>query len=343
MRGLAKTTLILALLVLFSGVQAYAGHAALLLEEPYGKLGALSPTGHAAVYLSDVCADTPTHLRRCDPGEAGVVLSRYHHIDGYDWIAMPLIPYLYAVDSPLQIPASVDEDSVLRLRDRYRRNHLMELAPDQPGKQIPGGGWTELVGEAYNRKIYGFAVETRPEQDDALIAALNDSRNHRRFNLFFSNCADFAQKLMNFYYPHSVRRNFIADAGLLTPKQAARSFTHYARRHPDLTLNTFVIAQVPGSMHRSTSADGIVESLVKSKKYVLPIAVLHPIIAAGLIVAYLGEGRFHPDPNAVAYDPLGSPEAALPVSSPSYFPRGPFSSSLSLLTASGDSYPRTGP
>ena len=34
-------------------------------------------TGHAAVYLSGVCAETPLVLRRCGPGETGVVLSRY--------------------------------------------------------------------------------------------------------------------------------------------------------------------------------------------------------------------------------------------------------------------------
>ena len=61
--------------------------------------GAFNPTGHAAVYLNHVCAETPTELRMCRTGEYGVVISRYHKIDGYDWIAIPLIPYLYAVNS----------------------------------------------------------------------------------------------------------------------------------------------------------------------------------------------------------------------------------------------------
>ena len=33
--------------------------ATLFLEEPYGKLGFFTATGHAAVYLSGVCAETP--------------------------------------------------------------------------------------------------------------------------------------------------------------------------------------------------------------------------------------------------------------------------------------------
>jgi hypothetical protein len=34
------------------------------------------------------------------------------------------------------------------------------------------------------------------------------------------------------------------------------------------------------------------ESVVKSKKYVLPLAVLTPQVTAGLVVAYLTDGRF---------------------------------------------------
>src|ERR1700675_4917957 len=74
---------------------ASVGHAsaALFMEEPYGAFGAVNPTGHAAVYLNHVCADSPTVLPPCHDGEFGVVISRYHKIDGYDWIAIPLVPY----------------------------------------------------------------------------------------------------------------------------------------------------------------------------------------------------------------------------------------------------------
>jgi hypothetical protein len=50
--------------------------AILLLEEPYGKLGFFSATGHSAVYLSGVCAESPLILRRCALGQMGIVLSR---------------------------------------------------------------------------------------------------------------------------------------------------------------------------------------------------------------------------------------------------------------------------
>jgi hypothetical protein len=286
--------------------------ASLLLEEPFGEFGAMNPTGHAAIYLNRVCAETPTQLRPCREGELGAVLSRYHRIDGYDWLAVPLIPYLYAVDDPSQIPATATARLEVKLRDTYRRDHLADLVPDDPVHEIPRGEWIELVGASYDRRIYGFAVATTADQDEALIAEFNDRRNISHFNLLFNNCANFSEKLLNFYYPHSIHRNFIADAGVMTPKQAAKSLVKYSRRHPEAEMRTFVIPQVPGSIPRSKGVDGVVESLVKSKKYVVPLAALHPFVAGTLIAAYLGDGRFHPDPHAEVYNPAESMEPGEP-------------------------------
>ena len=86
---------------------AQAG-ATLLLEEPYSYDGAFAGTGHSAVYLSNVCAVTPVILRPCAEGESGVVLSRYDGVAGYDWVAIPLIPYLYAVDQQDAVPLFAD-------------------------------------------------------------------------------------------------------------------------------------------------------------------------------------------------------------------------------------------
>jgi hypothetical protein len=316
MRPLNPLRSVLQLLLIFAGAifacSSARGDAALLLEEPFGDFGEMNPTGHAAVYLNHVCADTPTRLRPCRDGEIGVVLSRYHRIDGYDWLAMPLYAYLYAVDDMSQIPDSATRKLELKLRDTYRREHLEELVPDDPVHEIPRGEWIQLLGASYDRRIWGFQINTTSEQDDALIARFNDRRNVSHFNLLFNNCANFSEKILNFYYPHSIHRNFIADAGVMTPKQIAKSLVKYSRRHPDTEIYTFVIPQVPGSIPRSTSVNGVVESLVKSKKYVVPIAVLHPYIAGSLIAAYFSDGRFHPDPNAAVFNPAfaADPSAA---------------------------------
>lgn len=292
------------MLTALCAIPAHAGKVALLLEEPYGHFGSMNPTGHAAIYLSDVCAETPVRLRHCMPGETGVVISRYHNIDGYDWIAMPLLPYLYAVNYADEIPAEADPGMVVRLQDRYRREYLMDYVPDDSRREIPDGDWTQLLGESYIRKIYGFSLETRPEQDDALIALLNDRANRSHFNLFFNNCANFSENILNFYYPHSIHRNFIADVGLMTPKQAAHSLEKYAKRHSDLEFTTFVIPQVPGTIRRSTHVHGVIESLIETKKYALPLMLLHPAVTGSLVAVYFGDGRFHPgSQNEAVFNP----------------------------------------
>jgi hypothetical protein len=296
-----KRISLLAFLVVISSPAARAD-VALLLEEPFGGFGAMNPTGHAALYFTRICAGSPTELRRCGPNEMGVVISRYHRIAGYDWIAMPLVAYLYAVDNPAQIPVEADAALEATLRDNYRRAHLLELAPDDKKGRTPGGEWIQLVGASYDRKIYGFEIETAPEQDDALIAMLNERHNRSHFNLLFRNCADFARAILNFYYPKSVGRNYIADTGIMTPKQAAKSLVKYSRRHGDLQFTSFVIPQVPGSIHRSDSTDGVVESLVKSKKYVIPLVAWHPYVAGTLLAAYISDGRFNPSKHATVFD-----------------------------------------
>lgn len=283
------------------GVRAHAD-ATLLMEEPFGTFGAINPTGHAAIYLNHICAETPTELRACRPGEFGVVISRYHRVAGYDWLAIPLVPYLYAVDRVEDIPSTADAELEAQLRDAYRRKHLMDIVPDvSEGKdagEAPKGDWIQLIGASYDRKIYGFEIETTPEADARFIAEFNDNRNVSHFNLFFHNCADFSKMLLNVYYPHAIHRNFFIDLGITTPKQVARSLTKYAKRHPELEFSTFVIPQVPGTIHRSHPINGVVESLVKSKKYVVPLFVLSPQVTAGMIVAYLADGRFKAPKNS---------------------------------------------
>jgi len=279
---------------------------ALLMEEPYGEFGAFNPTGHSAVYLNHICAETPTELRLCRPGELGSVISRYHKVDGFDWIAIPLVPYLYAVDSVDDIPKSVDKQQVAALRDDYRRKYLRTMIPDGPDGKMPGGDWIQLVGSSYDRTIHGFEVESTQEQDERFIAIVNDKRNISHFNLFLHNCADFSRVVLDTYFPGAVHRNFIADVGLTTPKQVAHALVKYAKKHPDINMTAFVIPQVPGTIHRSHPVDGVAESLVKSKRYLLPLVILQPEVAGGAIAAYLVDGRFSPPKHAIVFN-VGDP------------------------------------
>jgi hypothetical protein len=269
---------------------------AVLVEQPYGKLNIFNPGGHSAVYLDHVCAESPTKLRPCRPGELGVVISRYDGIGGYDWLAMPLIPYLYAVDSAVEIPATMDKADEIHIRDAYRRKYLEAIVPDMPDGDAPGGNWYELAGSAYDRTTYGFQLKTTPEQDAEVIALYNDRSNKQRYNGFFINCADFARVLVNRYYPHAVRRNLIADFGVTSPKWVARSVSHYASKHPEAGLQVFEIKQVKGDLPRSHSNTGVAEALVK--RYGLPLVVLSPEAAGVVLAAYVGDGRFRMPKNA---------------------------------------------
>jgi hypothetical protein len=277
-----------------------------LLEEPYALDGELAGTGHTAVYLSSVCAESPTVLRHCRPGESGAVLSRYHHVGGYDWLAMPLLPYLYAVERPEDIPLIADAAIESAMRDAYRRKYLEELVPDGPGGQTPPGDWYELIGSAFDRTLYGFQIATTPEQDDLFIAAYNDRSNHQAYKLVTSNCADFVRNVVNFYYPKAATRSFFADLDVATPKHVAKSFVSYAHHHPDMPSSAFVIPQIPGSIKRSTPIHGVVDSVFKSKKYEIPLLVFHPFVGGGFAVAYMVSGRFNPARDAMMFSANGA-------------------------------------
>ena len=279
--------------------------ATLFLGEPYGYDGGLAGTGHASVYLSRVCAASPVVLRLCAPGETGIVLSRYRSIGGYDWIAIPLIPYLYAVEKQEDIPLFVDAKLLAFLRDRYRRDRLESLVPDLPDGGTPGGVWYELIGASYIRTIYAFEIATTSEQDAALIRKLNSRPNRQRWTLITANCADFARGVIDFYHPHAVHRSIVADLGVTTPKQLARTLSSYTRRHPELRTSrpsNYAIPQVPGTVPRSRPAHTVTECALTAKKYMLPLFALHPYIAGALVAGYVGHGRFNLSRNALILD-----------------------------------------
>ncbi len=278
--------------------------AALLLEEPYGLFGAINPTGHTAIYFANICAETPVKLRRCGPGEPGSVISRYQGIAGYDWVVVPLVPYLYSVENLSEAPAQVDGAMVRRLRDRYHEEHLDSLGEMVFEGNMVRGGWTQLIGVAFERRTYAFRFATTREQDDAVIARLNSRPNRSRFNLAYNNCADFARTVLNVYFPRTFRRNFLPDAGMTTPKQITYKLTRYASKHPEIELNVFEIPQVPGYRRMSRSNKSVSASLMTTG-YAVPIFLWNPYLAGGLFLDYLTRGRF---PSIPEHPPVLTPD-----------------------------------
>ncbi len=292
LRAKRNIALVLAISAFFSLAAARSySQAALLMEEPYGFFGALNPTGHTALYFQRICAETPTHLRPCRPGELGSVIARYQGIAGYDWIAIPLVPYLYSVENTAEVPDRVNKELVHRLRDRYYEQHLMSLG-DVPRGGLLHGGWSELIGVAYERRIFAFRFNTTAEQDYAMMERLNSGPNESHFQLLFNNCADFARVQLGKYFPGKFHRSFFPDAGMTTPKQVAHKLVKYGRKHPDVQLTIFEIPQVPGYRRHSGRNKDIAETLVTTA-YAVPIAVVNPYIAGALVVDYLVRGRYH--------------------------------------------------
>jgi hypothetical protein len=89
----------------------------------------------------------------------------------------------------------------------------------------------------------------------------------------------------------------------MTPKQAARSLVRFGKKHPELQMTAFTIPQVPGSIPRSHSVDGVAESLLKNKKYILPLVVLSPEVAGAVTVSYLTEGRLTLPKSTAIFEP----------------------------------------
>lgn len=337
-RKLRITAFALILLAILADSPAKGrAQAALLMEEPYGFFGALNPTGHNAIYFERVCAETPVRLRRCAPGELGAVISRYQGIASYDWIAIPLIPYLYSVENASEVPQRADRAAVHQLRYRYREAHLGSLGSNLSPGSFVRGGWTELIGVSYERRIYVLRFETAEEQDDDFIAWMNDRPNRSHFELFFNNCSDFARRTLDFYFPGVFPRNVFPDAGMTTPKQVAQKLERYARKHPATQLTIFEIAQIPGFRRHSRTNKGIAESLATTT-YAVPIALFNPYLAGGLLVDYLARGRSHVIPR---HPQLLAPDNLAALTAPPPSAENPESAGFQAPSAAAGGSPET--
>ena len=102
----------------------------------------------------------------------------------------------------------------------------------------------------------------------------------------------------------------------MAPKAAARSFTHWARKRPELGFYSLHFAQQPGSLPRSGVAQSGTETAIHMKKYLIPAALIGDHEVAGsFFVAYFLTGRFGVykefmrNPSSLAVGPEMEPEA----------------------------------
>ena len=281
------------------------GSIGLVVGEPFGSFGTMMPAGHAAIYLNHLCAETPTHLRPCRPGETGVVISRYHDLraTNLDWMAIPAVTFFYGVDDPANAPSFVTASLETELRETYRQQHLRSIAPDRindNGVSVPPpyGDWEEGIGAAFDRRLFLYTLDTTPEQDAAILALLNDDPNQRRYTLRRANCADFAADLLSTVLPGVFHRAKLADFDMTAPKTLARQLDAYGNAHPEMHLRVSEIPQVPGTLRRSRPLRGGAETFVKTKRYLATLLVIQPEAVLADWIVYERKGKWTPGKDA---------------------------------------------
>jgi hypothetical protein len=296
LRRALATLLLCGAAVFFAPLQANADVGVVLNESLNSGGDWVSNTGHSAVYFSRICQETPVKMRLCRPGEQGSVLSSYtgfHENQPFEWNVVPLSVYLYGVEDPQRRPLVASWRIKHALEERYREKYLTQYCSRPPCTTSEKAEWREMVGAALIRSVYIFAVETTVEQDRALIEQFNALPNENHFNFVTRNCADFTRRVINTYFPHSTGRDFLNDFGMSSPKAMARSFAHYAERHPEMKLQVLHIPQLPGSTKRSKEVRDGTEQLFHSKLFLVPMVVFVDYSLPAAAASYELTGRFN--------------------------------------------------
>ncbi len=163
---------------------------------------------------------------------------------------------------------------------------------DTVPNSLTASGATSLASLSV-RDVFIFAVQTTHAQDQAAVDWLNSGPNVNHYNGITNNCAIFTRSLINLIFPHSVHRDFPNDLGMMAPKAAARSFTHWALKRPELGFYSAHFAQQPGDLPRSGLAQSGTETGIHMKKYLIAAALIGDHEVAGsFFVAYFLTGRF---------------------------------------------------
>jgi hypothetical protein len=81
---------------------------------------------------------------------------------------------------------------------------------------------------------------------------------------------------------------------MTSPKAIARSFTRYAKRHPEANFRVLHFTQIPGTIKRSTVARAGTEQLFRSKKLLVPMLIFADHVLPFVAASYIFTGRFNP-------------------------------------------------
>ncbi len=255
--------------------------------------------GHSLLYLSGVCPASPIRARLCRPGEQGSILTSYpnfHEVQPYRWNLVPASLYLHGSLTPgarlLYGSPYVKQALELHAREDLLQT-VCQTSSESACPELPHSYWRDLVAATVDRDIFLYAVHTTAAQDQSVVDWLNHDANVNHYSILTNNCADFASSLVNAIFPHSVHRDLLNDIGMMTPKAAARSFTSWALKHPELGFYSLHFAQLPGDVRRSGLARSGTETVIHTKKYLIPAVVLGDWeLPTSIVASYLFTSRF---------------------------------------------------
>jgi hypothetical protein len=291
--------------------RAYGDVGVVLNESLDTSVARITGSGHSAVYFSRICPESPVKLRLCGAGEQGSVMSNYTTLgedQPFEWNIVPLNIYLYGVEDAHYRPLVGTEPIKNALEERYREKYLGDYCGSKSCQTSNKAEWREMVGATLSRSIYMFVVQTTVEQDLHLIEQLNSLPNENHFNGMTRNCADFTRRVINAYFVGATGPDYVNDFGMTSPKAIARSFTRFAKRHPEAQFRVLHYAQIPGTIKRSTVARAGTEQLFRSKKLLVPMLIFADHVLPLVAASYIFTGRFDPQGELEAHPTVEATE-----------------------------------
>jgi hypothetical protein len=246
-------------------------------------------------YLSGVCAESPVQARLCNPGEQGSVVTvfpNFHESKPYAWNIVPFNLYIEGTTTPGQRLLYGSRSIKVALAENARSGYLWGVC-EGTCPLNSDSFWPDLIAATIERDVFLFAVKTTREQDEMAVQWINSQSNVNHYNAVMNNCAMFVRALVNTIFPHAVHRDMLNDIGIMSPKAAARSFSRWAHKRPELGFYCMHFEQKPGNIRRSGTASSGTEAAIHIKKYFIPAALIgdHEI-AGSFLLTYLLTGRF---------------------------------------------------
>lgn len=240
--------------------------------------GFLTQGGHAAILVSDLCAESPTQVRKCHDDEPkGVVISRYDGIsqENYDWIAVPESWYFYGVPAGEGKPLFATNKVFEAIAERFYSEFLFKSINRVEPNQLPPGRWRDTLAANFRRDIYNLNLKFEGNVQESILNPLMNKTNTSQFDFFLRNCSDFAADFFKDRYNH-FRRTNLGDVGFTSPKGVAWSVSKLGKSLPAGDYRTIRLGQLPGSFEKSRDNLYPIENTTRHPKWALLMLYFGP-------------------------------------------------------------------